>query len=392
MHLDSRVGCWVVDAFSIKIGEVTLYFGEDSLAELKRYLSESELVCIVTGKSSAEVSGALGDSVRLLEELGIKYVVYRGIKPNPSSDQVSDLARFMWEHGVDAVLAIGGGSVIDAAKVASAVAAGGGRVDEYMDGTRKPELVLPLYAVNITHGTGTEVDRYAVVTVGKIKYGRAICYPVASVDDPKYTLTLPKSQTLYTALDTFYHAYESATVGKSRSPYVRLLAGEAIKLVKDWLSKVLSNLRDLEGRYWLLYASMLAGIAIDTASTHIVHAIEHALSGMKPELAHGAGLAMIGPRAVYYIHKASPEHSASALKPIVPDIKASPEDAEKASRAVEEFQRSLGFEERLSDYGFGKDDVEEVVKLVLGPLKYMSDETPFPVTEEIVKDIYLRSL
>ena len=173
---------------------------------------------------------------------------------------------------------------------------------------------------------------------------------------------------------------------------MRLLAREAIRLIRSWLSKVLSNLRDLEGRYWLLYASMLAGVAIDAASTHVVHAIEHALSGMRPELAHGAGLAAIGPRAVYYIHKASPEHSAATLKPIAPDIKASPEDAEKASKAVEEFQRSLGFDEKLSDYGFGKDDVEEVAKLVLGPLKYMSEETPFPVTEEVVKDIYLSSL
>jgi len=383
-----------MELFSVKSGEATVYFGANSIQKLRKYLNKYDLICLVTGRSSAEVSGALSDAVGLLNELDVKYIHFSEIKPNPTDVQVSELAQFIWEHGAEAVLAIGGGSVIDAAKVAAAIVAGGGRVEEYMSGLRKPKRVLPLFAVNLTHGTGTEVDRYAVVTIEeeKAKFGRPIAYPIASVDDPKYLLTLPKSQTIYTTLDAFYHSYESATVKRSKSPYVRLLGRESIGLIRDWLPKALSNLRDIECRYWLLYSSLLAGMAIDHASTHIIHAIEHALSGIQPKLAHGAGLAIIGPRAIYYTHKAMPEESATALRPIAPELKGIPDEAEEAAKAVAEFQRSVGFEERLSDYGFGRDDVKDVIELVLGPLRYLSEETPFPVSEEIIKDIYLSSL
>ena len=378
----------------MRSGGATVYFGVGTVAKLKKYLSNFSSICLVTGRSSAEVSGALGDVVKLLNELGIEYMRFSSVQPNPTATQVRELARFIWESGVEAIVAIGGGSVIDAAKVASAVVANGGKVEDYLRMVRKPKKLLPIYAVNLTHGTGTEVDRYAVVTIeeSKEKLGIAVAYPEVGIDDPKYLITLPRNQTIYTALDAFYHSYESATVGKSKSPYVRLLGKESIGLIRDWLPKALSNLRDIECRYWLLYSSLLAGMAIDHASTHIIHAIEHALSGIQPKLAHGAGLAIIGPRAIYYTHRAMPKESATVLRPIAPELKGVPEEAEEAARAVAEFQRSVGFEERLSDYGFGRDDVKEVIELVLGPLRHLSEETPFPVSEGIIKDIYLSSL
>ena len=81
---------------------------------------------------------------------------------------------------------------------------------------------------------------------------------------------------------------------------------------------------------------MLAGIDIDASATHIIHAIEYAVSGLKLELAHGAGLAILGPRSIYYTHKAVPQESARVLRQIDPTIKPVPEDAEKAENTIRE--------------------------------------------------------
>jgi len=115
---------------------------------------------------------------------------------------------------------------------------------------------------------------------------------------------------------------------------VLLLAEESVKLIKSWLPKVLDNLKDLEGRYWLLYSSMLTGIVEDASSTHIIHVIEHAVSGLKPEVPHGSGLAILGSRSAYYIHKAFPDESAKILRQIDPTIKPITEDAEKAEKQL----------------------------------------------------------
>ncbi|MCD6300646.1 MAG: iron-containing alcohol dehydrogenase, partial [Staphylothermus sp.] len=131
---------------------------------------------------------------------------------------------------------------------------------------------------------------------------------------------------------------------KNTSPFVATLTEEAVKNIKAWLPKALDNPQDLEARYWLLYASMLAGIDIDASATHIIHAIEHAISGLKPEIPHGAGLAILGPRSIYHTHKAVPQESARVLRQIDPTIKPVAKDAEKAEKTVKEWQKNLGFE------------------------------------------------
>ena len=380
-------------SFTLKYAGVTLYFGPNSISNLSRHLEGYERVVVVTGKTSAKKSGALRDVERLLKERNVEFKVFDDITPNPWASQADRLAQFIWSEGSDAVIAIGGGSVIDAAKAASVMAASGGRAVDYLYERRRAKSHIPLLAVNLTHGTGTEIDRYAVLTVdeNREKRGMSILYPDVSVDDPQYTLTLPRNQTMYTSLDTFYHSYEAAT-STLTSPYVKLLSSEAISLVNEWLPKVLENLGNLEARYWLLYASMIAGISIDASSTHIIHAIEHALSGINPKLAHACGLGILGPRGVYYTHKAMPKESASALRPLDPDIKPIPDDAEKAEKVVRSFQEELGFAERLSDYGFEEKDVAKILNIVFDGLRYLHKNTPFDVTKDVVKDILLNNL
>ncbi len=384
-------------SFKVRYAGLTVFFGDKALNEFMDVIRGGgyEVVAIVTGKSSARVSGALRDIEELLKDSGMSYSVIPKVSPNPTTDQCDEVAEALWREGAEAVIAIGGGSVIDTAKVAAAAAASGGSCEDYIRLRRRVRKVLPVYAVNLTHGTGSEVDRYAVLTVKGTpeKRGASITYPRAGLDNPRYTLTLPKNQTIYTALDALYHAYESSTSRELTSPYVVMLSAEAAAKISEWLGKVVSNPGDLTGRYWLLYASLIAGIAIDHAVTHLIHGIEHALSGVRPKLPHGAGLAIIGPRIVRDTHKAMPEESAAILNALGFRVRSSPEDAVKAEEAIKSFQERVGFKERLSDYGIGMDDVRDIVKLVTGPLKYLWDSTtPFKVTEEYVKEVITQSI
>lgn len=374
--------------FRFRYADTLLFFGLDSVQNIRDFVAGFERAVVVTGRSSARISGALGDVERILKSLGVQYSVFSNVTPNPWASQAEELAREIWAMGAEVVIAIGGGSPIDTAKIGLTIAANGGRVVDYVTGARRAKRTMPLVAVNLTHGTGTEVDRYAVTTLdeSREKHGLSVKYPDISVDDPKYTLTLDERQTLYTSLDAFYHAYESAT-SKNSNMLVEMLAEETVRIIAEVLPRLVGDLRNIELRYKMMYASMIAGIAIDMASTHAVHGIEHAISGLEPRIAHGCGLAMLGPRAAYYIHKASPEQSARLLRHINPGIKPSPEYAEEASRTIARFQEEVGFREKLSDYGLEEKDFKTIVTYALKRLGYLFNATPFTVTEDMVLDI-----
>jgi alcohol dehydrogenase class IV len=382
--------------FKVRIGEVDLYFGPGVLVEnISRALEGVSKAMIVTSRSAAKVSGALRDVVSALVKSSIEYRVYDKVTPNPSTSIVDELLEELEVFNPSALIAIGGGSVIDTAKLASILYGSGLKTIDYILGAKPGSKGLKLIAVNLTHGTGSEVDRFAVVTIsGTIeKRGMAVRYPDISFDDPVYTLTLSRDQTLYTSIDAFYHAYESATSNRSNL-LVLSLAEESVKYITMYLRRVLENPKDLEARTMLLYSSMLAGICIDTTSgTHLIHALEHGFSGFKPELPHGAGLAILGPRIVYYTHKAVPEQSARILKHLDPSIKPISDDADKAMKAVKEFQDNHGFNKRLSDYGIAVSDLKQILDFVEKTImERFGSNIPFPVDRGLLEEVVREAL
>ncbi|MEM4788706.1 MAG: iron-containing alcohol dehydrogenase [Ignisphaera sp.] len=384
-----------MQTFTMRYGRTVIHFGVGVIRKLGDVISGIKRVFIVTSKSAARISGALNDVESILQLQNISYEVFDGVKPNPEYTIIEQIADHIKKFDPEFVISIGGGSVIDSAKVAAALAVCGGHVKDYILKSKQIYGSKPLIAVNLTHGTGSEINRYAVVTIDKprTKFGIAsdYFYPMVSFEDPRYTITMPLKQVLYTAIDAFYHAYEAAT-GRDSSPFVFMIAEEASRLIVRWLPIALKDPKNIEARYWLLYASMLAGIAIDNSRAHIIHAIENVLSGINTDLPHGAGLAMIGPAAVMYIHRAVPEHSYRILRQIDPSLRPNEEDAEKASRAVIIFEKSVEFNEKLSDYGFSEKDVEIIVNTVVNVLSHNLKLTPFNVDVEVIKSIYLNSL
>lgn len=382
--------------FALKYHDVLLYFGPNTVRErIAEHLPRNKRALVITSKSAARVSGALDHVIAALREADIEYAIYDKIRPNPSASAADDAAEAGKSIGADIIIAIGGGSVIDVAKVVSKLLKADIRASEIVLNPRIAERIphAPLISINLTHGTGSEIDRYAVLTLdGTIeKRGFAIRYPDVSFDDPIYLVTLNREQTLFTSLDAFYHSYESAT-SRYSTPLTETLASDAVERIAAYLPKALREPGDLAAREQLLYASMIAGISIDKSMTHLAHAIEHAFSGINPDLPHGAGLAIVGPHVVYYTHKAVPELSAKVLRKLSPDIKPLSEDAPRARKAVEEFQRELGFDRKLSDYGISRDDINRARDFIMGMLEKRYTSTPFKPTEEVLNDILLSSL
>lgn len=379
--------------FSLRYGSTIVHMGEGAIGGIADRIATHGKVLIVTGRRSARESGALGDATKLMERLGVTWELYDGVFPNPADRVVDGIADVIRDRGSEAVLAIGGGSVVDSAKFAAVVACSGGRAEDYLLGRRRPSCDLPVYAVNLTHGTGSEVDRYSVASIQErgLKIGIETTYPRESVDDPLYATSLSADHTRYTSIDALYHALESSTSTAS-NPMTVSLARDAASLVSRWLPAALRDPRDAEARMNLLYGAAIAGISIDNSVTHIVHLLEHVLSGVNPGLPHGAGLAFLGPRCIRYTYAARPAEGAQVLRALDAGLMPIPEHAARAEDALRKFQEEVGIDGSLLDYGFSRDGLESLTSRAMEIVKEDAGLIPFDVKPEIVSDILSSAL
>jgi len=324
-------------------------------------------VIAMTGKAAYEKTGAWGYVTKALDKHGIRYVLYNKVQPNPETQQVDEAVKIARDAGAKAVIAIGGGSPIDAGKSAAILL-------EYPDKNCQDlyeakfaaEKAVPVIAINLTHGTGTEANRFAVVTIPEKEYKPAIAYdciyPLYSIDDPALMTGLPADQTRYVSIDAVNHVVEAATTVLN-NPFSITLAKEVMRLVSKYLPAAIKDPSDLNARYFLTYAAMIAGTSFDNGLLHFTHALEHPLSGIKTDLTHGLGLAILLPAVVKEIYPSAGVILADVLSDIVPGLSGDASEADKAAQGVYEWLKSVGVSEKLGCVGFTKDDVPKLVKL-----------------------------
>ncbi len=367
---------------------VDVLFGIDTIRDgVKMFLDhfKPSRVVVVCGRRSARVSGALSVIENILEERKVHYLIFDRVHANPTIGIANELLRTMMSHRPDAVIAVGGGSVLDTSKIVSCVYASGGEdVRPYFYGEKCIKSKLPLLAVNLTHGTGSEVDRFGVLTDELTRHKRAMAsdlmYPSLSVDDPKLTVTLPREQTVYTSIDAFYHCVESSSTTLS-SRFTRTLASEAMTLIVENLHRAYRNGEDIEARYWLLYASMLGGICLDNSRAHIVHAVEHAISGLRPDIPHGLGLAVVGPKLISYLYSKVPEKF-TVLQTLIPDLRLQPREHRRIEYFLKAFVEQFGIKCNLSELGFGRDDLRDIVRLTFEASPHLLNLCPYKISPE----------
>ena len=352
---------------------------------------------VMSGKNAYKATGAWDYVEAALKNNNIENINYDKVTPNPTNQAIDEAAKLARDFGAQAVVAIGGGSPTDAGKsVAILLKYPDKTANDIYEFTFTPTEAAPIVAINLTHGTGTETNRFAVATIVEKDYKPAIAYdciyPTYAIDDPALMVKLSEKQTKYVSIDALNHVVEAATTSVA-SPYTICLAHEVISMVAKYLPKALANPEDLEARYYLAYAAMMGGVCFDNGLLHYTHALEHPLSAVKHELSHGLGLAILLPAVVENMWEAKKETLSYILKPIAPEISTNT-TAKEANALVYEWLKSVGVPNKLKDEGFSEADLDRLVELTfttpsLGGLLSIA---PTSATKEAVREIYSKSL
>lgn len=380
-----------------------VYFGCGAINKMediaKDFKSKGiDKLIVMSGRHAYKSTGAWDVVEKALKSNGIGYINYDKVTPNPTTQAVNEAAAMAREFGAKAVITIGGGSPTDAGKsVAILLKYPDKNANDIYEFTFTPTEAAPIVAINLTHGTGSETNRFAVATILEKDYKPAIAYdciyPTYAIDDPKLMAGLSPKQTRYVSIDAVNHVIEAAT-STVASPYTVTLAREVIELVSRYLPKAIENPSDLEARYFLCYAAMMGGVCFDNGLLHYTHALEHPLSAMKPDFSHGLGLAILLPAVIRNIYAAKADTLAYILEPIVKGLKADTADTEKAATGVYEWLKSVDVPNKLKDEGFSETDVEKLTELAFTTpsLDGLLAIAPTEATREAVATIYRESL
>lgn len=277
--------------------------GEGSIKKLPKLIKEKgfKKVLIVTDKTlvSLHILDSLFES---LKDVGIAFVVFDGVDPNPTDLNVEEGVKIYKDSSCDAMIAFGGGSPMDCAKGIGARIARPKKSIAKLQGLFKVLKRIPtIFTVPTTAGTGSETTIAAVITEAKTHHKASIndlsLMPKYAVLDPELTVGLPPKTTATTGMDALAHAVEAYTNNTYNSKLEKDLSKKATKLIYDNLLKVYENPKDIEGRQNLQRAAFYAGRAFTRGSVGYVHAIGHTLGGLYGT-PHGLAMSILLPHVM----------------------------------------------------------------------------------------------
>ena len=299
----------------------------------------------------------------VLESSGLSYVIFDGVQPNPTIDNINLGLSLYKENGCDFLVSIGGGSAHDCTKAIGILATNGGEVKDYRGANVSKHKSPSIVAINTTAGTAAEITMACVITDSASKRKFAFrdknALATLSVDDPELMTSLPKGLTAGTGMDALTHAVESYV---SRLAYTLTdeLALSAIKIVFTSLRTAVNDGANMDGRDAMVYAQLMAGMSFGNASCGIVHAMSHQLSGQY-DLPHGLCNAILLPFCMEYNRKdpAVAAKYANMARMVAPDRAAGLDDAAASALAVklvEELSADIGTNKPLSELGVKEED------------------------------------
>ena len=378
-------------------------FGPGQLGHLheQQMPGRKALIVISSGKST-RANGYLDRTEAELDSAGVGHVVFDGVGSNPTKEAVEAGARAARENGCDFVVALGGGSVLDAGKVMAMFAPQpSDDLWDYAGGTtgrRKPldNPSLPWIAITTTAGTGSEVDAAGVIskldTHEKIGVGAPDLNARLAIVDPELMLTVPPKFTAYQGFDALFHSLEGH-ISKPTNPMADMVQMAAIGNVGKYLPRAVADGSDLEARTHMAFANTMSGYSMVLSACTSEHSMEHAMSAFHPELPHGAGLTMISlayfgfwiDRHVCddrFIEMARALGRADATRP------------GEFLDALRDLQEACGVAGlRMSDYGFSgtHDEALELARTARATMGGLFQCDPEPTTDEEIAGIYERS-
>lgn len=340
-----------------------LVFGAGTLSKLGETVKTyGQKALIVTGGGSVKRNGVFDRAVSSLESAGITIFECSGVEPNPRISSVRRGSQIARDNGCDVIVALGGGSTMDASKVIAAAVLYDGdpwdMIGHGQDNWVIPTQALPIITVPTLAATGSEMNCGAVISdeESKIKsFVQTDClFPKVALADPELTISVPKDQTAYGVCDLICHITEGYFNGVDGTPIQDRFAEGTILEAMKWGKKAVADGTDIEARTQVQWASIVALNGWIQAGVNMlppVHMIEHALSAHH-DITHGAGLSVINPAWMRFAAKHRPERFAQFAIRVMGIIADGKDDLTIALDGIdkfEEFLRSIGCPTRLSE-------------------------------------------
>lgn len=375
-------------------------FGQGALNELgKQQLPGKKALLVISNGKSTRANGYLDRTENQLKMAGKDYVVFDRIGANPLKSVVMEGAAMARETQCDFVVALGGGSVMDAAKAIALMATNDGDLWDYVQGgTGKGKPVanqpLPIVAITTTAGTGSEVDCGGVInnpdTNEKMGIVHPALFPSLSIIDPELMASVPPKFTAYQGFDALFHSTE-CYISRAANLMSDMVARTAIENVGKYLVRAVKDGHDMEAREHVAFANTMSGYSMMTGACTSEHAMEHAMSAYHPALPHGAGLIMISREYyTYFVNR----HACDARFIDMAKMLGK-EDAREPMdfvTALVELQRACGVDGlKMSDYGIRPDEFELFAKNARETTTGLFMADPVEMPHEDCVEIYRKS-
>ena len=327
-----------------------LHFGKDVHLKLGKTIKKyGQNVLLVCGQNSIKKNGIYESCIHNLKQQELNILEFSGIKPNPRIEEVYEAIKLGKKHNINIVLAIGGGSVIDSAKIIAAGIPSEEDVWDYFTTSLTPKKCLPLITVLTIAATGSEMNSYSVLqkteTLQKIGIGHPLLFPKESFLNPEFTYSVSPYQTACGMADIIAHSLEH-WFGYGNSPLTDKIIKSTIHEIFEIAEPLLHNLNDYELRSRMLHASTMAlnGITAmgKTSADWGVHDIGHTLSVLF-DIPHGESLAMVYPAWLRVV----PKNNDEKLIRFATEIMMS-ENINKAITKLETFFNTIGLTSKLN--------------------------------------------
>lgn len=352
----------------IAYNPTSLHFGKDVLNGLPQILNRfGKKVLLVYGTGSIQRNGLYNHIINLLKSMDAEVFEYSGIRSNPVVEDVDAAAAVGRENKVDVVLAVGGGSVIDSAKIISIAIPSETPAWNYFARRAMPRTAVPLVAVLTLAATGTEMNPFAVLSnhaaETKGSFSSPLMYPKHSFLDPQYTASVPKDYTAYGIADLIAHSLE-AFFGKGEEATLSdRLVYSIILEAMEYGPELLNDLENYKLRAKIMYAATMAlnGLTMHGRASGEwgVHSIGHILS-LLYDVPHGASLTIVYPAWM----KLMKNRLNDRIKLLGNNLFGS-STAEETIEQMELFFKYIGCPVRLSDLGGIKPDADEIYRLMV---------------------------
>ncbi len=357
------------------------------------------LLVISNGKSTKS-NGYLAQTEEQLKQANIEIVLFDKIEANPLKSTVMLGGACAKENECDFIVALGGGSVMDAAKAIATMATNKGDLWDYVyGGTGKalpiPNKPLPIIAITTTAGTGSEVDQYGVITNEytheKIGFGGLEeLFPKLAIVDAELMKSVPPAYTAYQGFDALFHSIE-CYISNQANLMSDMYALTSIENISNYLPRAIKDGNDLEARERVAFSNTVSGVVMTLSSCISEHSMEHALSAYHQKLPHGAGLIMLSKAYfTFFINKHVCDDRFIRMARTMGMTNASkPEDF---ITMLTKLQKECGVDNlKMSDYGIAADEFDKFAKNAQGAMGVLFNFDPAKMSHDECVAIYKES-